>query len=212
MAGEFGISTDEVIALLRQMDVPVRGQATVLSDDQVARVRARWEREKRARAERQSASTAAPRRRRGAAAVEAAPPAATAPAEPPRAVRRPRRTEVQPAAVEAEVSVEPATGLPFVGAGESVGGAEAPAEVSRRPGEAGSPEHQIAPLAEPRRSEPGIDVTPAERAAAAAVVAPGEPTETGRGIDSPRDGRGTATGLPYTTTRPMPSTGAGGLG
>ncbi|MDQ3950545.1 MAG: hypothetical protein M3282_09365, partial [Gemmatimonadota bacterium] len=65
MAGEFGISTDEVIALLRQMDVPVRGQTTVLSDDQVARVRARWEREKRARAERQTASTTAPRRRRG---------------------------------------------------------------------------------------------------------------------------------------------------
>ena len=72
MAGEFGISVDEVINLLRQMDVPVRTHMTPLSDDQVARIRARWEREKRARA----TTPAAPptRRRRGAAAVEAPPP------------------------------------------------------------------------------------------------------------------------------------------
>ena len=67
MAGEFGISVDEVINLLRQMDVPVRSHLTPLSDDQVARIRARWEREKRARA---TTPAAAPsRRRRGAAAV-----------------------------------------------------------------------------------------------------------------------------------------------
>ena len=39
MAGEFGISSDEVIALLRQMDVPVRSHLSLLTDDQVARVR-----------------------------------------------------------------------------------------------------------------------------------------------------------------------------
>ena len=50
MAGEFGISVDEVITLLRQMDVPVRSHVSPLTDDQVARIRARWEREKRARA------------------------------------------------------------------------------------------------------------------------------------------------------------------
>ena len=49
MAEEFGIPTDEVMAMLRSMDVPVRGPSTPLSDDQVARVRARWEREKRSR-------------------------------------------------------------------------------------------------------------------------------------------------------------------
>ena len=52
MAGEFGISADEVMGLLRQMDVPVRSHLSPLTDDQVARVRARWEREKRVRAER----------------------------------------------------------------------------------------------------------------------------------------------------------------
>ncbi|MDE3126489.1 MAG: translation initiation factor IF-2 N-terminal domain-containing protein, partial [Gemmatimonadota bacterium] len=59
MAGEFGIGADEVIALLRQMDVPVRSHLSVLTDDQVARLRARWEREKRARAEQAAAPEAA---------------------------------------------------------------------------------------------------------------------------------------------------------
>src|SRR5678816_622395 len=68
MAGEFGISVDEVINLLRQMDVPVRSHLTPLSDDQVARIRARWEREKRARV---AAPPAATRRRRGTAAAPA---------------------------------------------------------------------------------------------------------------------------------------------
>ena len=50
MAGEFGVTADEVMGLLRQMDIPVRSHMSLLTDDQVARIRARWEREKRARA------------------------------------------------------------------------------------------------------------------------------------------------------------------
>jgi translation initiation factor IF-2 len=69
MAGEFGISADEVMGLLRQMDVPVRSHLSPLTDDQVARVRARWEREKRVRAEKQAAPPAPARRRRGACGV-----------------------------------------------------------------------------------------------------------------------------------------------
>jgi translation initiation factor IF-2 len=45
MAGEFGIPSEEVITLLRSMDVPVRNHLSPLTDEQVARVRARWERE-----------------------------------------------------------------------------------------------------------------------------------------------------------------------
>ncbi|HEX5830138.1 MAG TPA: translation initiation factor IF-2 N-terminal domain-containing protein, partial [Gemmatimonadaceae bacterium] len=82
MASEFGISSDEVISLLRSMDVPVRSHLSQLSDDQVARIRARWEREKRVRAEKQAAptatATATRRRRSGTAAPEPA-PAAPAP-------------------------------------------------------------------------------------------------------------------------------------
>ncbi|MGH7679439.1 MAG: hypothetical protein ACRENU_13290, partial [Gemmatimonadaceae bacterium] len=72
MAGEFGITADEVMGLLRQMDVPVRGVASSLTDDQVARVRARWEREKRQRAEKQNAPASTARRRRAPAEVAAA--------------------------------------------------------------------------------------------------------------------------------------------
>jgi translation initiation factor IF-2 len=208
VAGEFGISTDEVIALLRKMDVPVRGQATMLSDDQVARVRARWEREKRARAE-QATSTAPARRRRTAATVEAAPsPVASTEAAAP---RRRRKADVQPVAIEAEVTVEGSTGLPLVAATDAT--TEAAPEVSVRPGEPGVPEHESAPIAEPRRAEPG-EPPAIERAAAATVTAPGEPPDTaglpGRPGESIRDGR--APGMPYTSPLPTPPSSAGGLG
>ncbi len=67
LAGEFGIPSEEVMTLLRAMDVPVRTHLSPLTDEQVARVRARWEREKRARVEKPAPP---PRRRRGAAAAE----------------------------------------------------------------------------------------------------------------------------------------------
>ncbi len=75
MAGEFGISPDEVMNLLRAMDVSVRSHLSPLTDEQVARVRARWEREKRVRATQPAAPA---RRRRGAAAAPAASAGATA--------------------------------------------------------------------------------------------------------------------------------------
>ena len=93
MAGEFGISADEVISLLRQMDVPVRSHLSLLTDDQVSRTRARWEREKRARAEKAlPAPTAARRRRTGATAPEPAPPAPE-PEASATVVRRRRKSE-----------------------------------------------------------------------------------------------------------------------
>ncbi|HUO52507.1 MAG TPA: translation initiation factor IF-2 N-terminal domain-containing protein, partial [Gemmatimonadaceae bacterium] len=71
LAGEFGISNDELISMLRSMDVPVKSHLSQLTDDQVARLRARWEREKRARQEKPAAAPA--RRRRGASAPAAEP-------------------------------------------------------------------------------------------------------------------------------------------
>jgi translation initiation factor IF-2 len=65
LAGEFGISGEELVNMLRQLDVPVRSHMSELTDDQVARLRARWEREKRARAEKPAAAPT--RRRRGSA-------------------------------------------------------------------------------------------------------------------------------------------------
>jgi translation initiation factor IF-2 len=127
MATEFGISADEVMGLLRQMDVAVRGPASSLSDDQVARVRARWEREKRSRADKGSAPAAGARRRRPPAEVAAE--AAATPAKAPKAtktakvakgsaapaaevaaptVRRRRRADVVAAAEEAMAAAEEA--------------------------------------------------------------------------------------------------------
>jgi translation initiation factor IF-2 len=108
LAGEFGVPAEDVISVLRAIDVPVRSHLTVLTEDQVARVRARWEREKRALKEKAAAPAAAPsRRRKGAAA------ASTPPAPPPIAeatgVRRRRRVEAAPEPVapdEAAVATE----------------------------------------------------------------------------------------------------------
>src|SRR5690348_2097694 len=93
MAGEFGISSDDVISLLRQMDVPVRSHLSLLTDDQVARVRARWEREKRARAEKQAAPAVTARRRRSTAAAAVPEPAAAA-ATSEGGIRRRRRSDI----------------------------------------------------------------------------------------------------------------------
>ncbi|MEO6525602.1 MAG: translation initiation factor IF-2 [Gemmatimonadaceae bacterium] len=113
MAGEFGISADEVMGLLRQMDVPVRSHLSPLTDDQVARVRARWEREKRVRAERQAAPPAPARRRRGSASAAAVAAETASVATSPDAggeagqVRR-RRKAADVAAAAAEVAAEQA--------------------------------------------------------------------------------------------------------
>jgi translation initiation factor IF-2 len=116
MAGEFGISADEVISLLRQMDIPVRSHISPLTDDQVARIRARWEREKRARAEKPAAAVAAKGgRRRSAAAPVVTAPAPVAVAETGAAVdadgspvrRRRKAKDVESAAAAAaEVAAE----------------------------------------------------------------------------------------------------------
>ena len=99
MAGEFGISSDEVITLLRQMDVPVRSHLSLLTDDQVARIRARWEREKRARAK--AAAPAPPRRRRRRRRSRAAAAAACSRAPLKPATPSPPRRRSQPAPVDA---------------------------------------------------------------------------------------------------------------
>jgi translation initiation factor IF-2 len=82
------------------MDIPIRSHMSMLTDDQVARIRARWERDKRARAEKQAAPAPAARRRRTAVSAPAEPvaPPPTAAAEPVR--RRRKAADVQAAAEE----------------------------------------------------------------------------------------------------------------
>ena len=171
MAGEFGISADEVMGLLRQMDVPVRSHLSPLTDDQVARVRARWEREKRVRAERQAAPPAPARRRRGAAtAAVAAEPAPAAPESAEGAQVRRRRKAADVAAAAAEVAAEQAA-------------ADA---IAQQAAEAAAAERAEAERAEAERQE--VERARAAQAAAAAAaqaeaqareqVAPTEETST----------------------------------
>jgi translation initiation factor IF-2 len=165
MAGEFGISSDEVMNLLRAMDVPVRSHLSPLTDEQVARVRARWEREKRARVEKPAPPT---RRRRGAAApaVTAAAAAVSAPAEAAPVRRRTRAAE--PPVSEAEAVPATASAAP---------GAPATSGIRRRPAELRDP--AAAPpagdiISEPPVAAEAVAVAPAATLAAAApaVIAP----------------------------------------
>ena len=98
LAAEFGVASDELMKLLREMDIFVRSHLSALEEDKISRIRARWEREKR----KEKQPTASKGRRRAAPKVKAA-----APAPPPPAEARPkrrRRTAAEVAAQEAEAA------------------------------------------------------------------------------------------------------------
>src|SRR3954447_21007506 len=93
LAAEFGISSEQLMGMLKEMDIFVRSHLTPLKDEQVSLMRARWERDKR----KQKQPAAAPKRRRAAAAkVEPAPEPVTD-ARP----KRRRRTAAEVAAADA---------------------------------------------------------------------------------------------------------------
>ncbi|MFN2398803.1 MAG: translation initiation factor IF-2 [Gemmatimonadaceae bacterium] len=109
LAGEFGIDAGELLGMMRSMDIPVRNHLSPLTDDQVARLRARWEREKRARVEKPSGSA---RRRRGSAPAPApaqAAPVSTGDIPPAPKVKRTSTRTTARSAVDA-VSREPDSG------------------------------------------------------------------------------------------------------
>ena len=205
LAGEFGISSDEVINLLRQMDVPVRSHLSPLSDDQVARIRARWEREKRARV---AAPAAATRRRRGTAAATPAPepkPEASAPADGS-TVRRRRRVATE--AVAEAPTVDAST--PEVNAPATVPASSAPTPAVAASAEAPTVERPKAPAPAPRAA---LQTAPSPPSAAA----PHGPDRTDSrerqrpqpvvpGAPRPRP---IATGAPFTPPRPVASAAPG---
>ena len=100
LAAEFGVTSDELIATLREMDIFVRSHLSSLEDDKVSRVRARCEREKRK--EKQAAAPAKGRRRHGEGQGRGG-RAATEPVEAAKPKRR-RRTAAEVAAQEAEAA------------------------------------------------------------------------------------------------------------
>jgi translation initiation factor IF-2 len=215
MAGEFGISPDEVMNLLRAMDVPVRNEASALTDDQVSRVRARWEREKRARAEKPAPT--ATRRRRGSAtsaAVDAPAPAAAGNGSGAGAggtgVRRRRAADVQAANAEAaeledlpeEIEVEELPPLP-----RSEPRPEPRVEpVSAAPSATAPP---APPAVPPRPSTPQerpISAQPAQpHRPSAPPHRPSAPAEQGTPITAAPSGGGASAGSGQTSTPTSPA-------
>ncbi len=94
LAAEFGVPSEQLIGMLKEMDIFVRSHLTPLLPEQVALVRARWEREKR----KQKEPPTPTKRRRATKNVEPEAPVAVASDRP---VRR-RRTAAEVAVAEAE--------------------------------------------------------------------------------------------------------------
>jgi translation initiation factor IF-2 len=225
MAGEFGIPTDEVIVLLRQMDVPVRGASSVLSDDQVARIRARWEREKRSRVEKANAPSG-PARRRRAPAAEPAAAAAPAPAAKPKktttktttkttaraaavaapaadtaspGVRRRKRADLPPAPVdEPQVDIAPEPSIEI---------ATEPA-IDAAPDTADMVAPPAAPVEPPRPAPPSAASTPAAPSGPSAPSRP-RPRPITPGAPRPRPVASSSNFMP---PRPVASASPGGAG
>jgi translation initiation factor IF-2 len=102
LAAEFGISSEQLLGMLKELDIFVRSHLSPLKPEQVALMRARWEREKR----KQKDAPAPPKRRRAVKAAAAA--AEPVPATPEARPKRRRRTAAEMAAVEAEAQAEAA--------------------------------------------------------------------------------------------------------
>jgi translation initiation factor IF-2 len=101
LAAEFGVPPEQLLGMLKDMNIFVRSHLSALENDQVSAIRVRWEREKRKSAD----EPAAKKGRRRAVKAEPAP----APAEP-RPTKR-RRTAAEVAVAEAQAQSERAAEL-----------------------------------------------------------------------------------------------------
>ena len=101
LAAEFGVAPEQLLNMLKDMNIFVRSHLSALESDQVSAVRVRWEREKRRSAE----EPVAKKGRRKAAKAE---PAPVAPEAKP---TKRRRTAAEVAQVEAQVQAEKAAEL-----------------------------------------------------------------------------------------------------
>jgi translation initiation factor IF-2 len=206
LASEFGISSDEVVNLLRQMDVPVRSHLSPLSDDQVARIRARWEREKRARV---AAPPATARRRRGAATATPAPEANAEPAPAGEGAVRRRRRVVTEAPAETAPPPVAATPEPKAAAAPPPP-APAPAAPIAASAEAPPVERMRPTAPPPRPAAPPPPPAAAPSAPAAGQSSDGRERQRPQPVvpGAPRP-RPIATGAPYTPPRPIASAAPG---
>ena len=108
LAAEFGVAPEQLLNMLKDMNIFVRSHLSALESDQVSAVRVRWEREKRKSAE----EPAAKKGRRKAAKAEPAPVAGRGQARPsgaaprPRSRRSRRRSQAEKAAELAALELE----------------------------------------------------------------------------------------------------------
>jgi translation initiation factor IF-2 len=170
LAAEFGIAPEQLLGMLKDMNIFVRSHLSALESDQVSAVRVRWEREKRKSAEEPTAK----RGRRKAVKAEPAP----VPVEAKPTKRR--RTAAEVAQAEAQAQVEKAAELAALELERPMVEIEEPSptqtleERARAlfkdlPPAPAEPEDETADETAPRAAEP----TPAARASSAA---PAEPT------------------------------------
>jgi translation initiation factor IF-2 len=208
LAGEFGITAEEVMDLLRKMDVPVRSHLSPLTDDQVARVRVRWEREKR---HRQEKPAAAPARRRRAPAAEAAP--APAPAEAAAGasgVRRRRRVATPEVEEAAPVEEMPAVAPAAAAMPDIVEVEELPEQVEREPEPVVEVPDEPPPPPRVTRQAPPPQAPPPAAAPSAPAPERARPRPIVPGAPRPRTMPGTS---PFGPPRPVASaTPTGGIG
>jgi translation initiation factor IF-2 len=230
LASEFGIPGDEVITMLRSLDIVVRSHLTPLTDDQIARARARWEREKRARAAKSAAPAAAPgRRRRTTAATDTAEVAAgeealatkpkakasskkkavepepiPEPAEPAKTTSRRRVAPPTPEPViEAPVVEAPVAAAPAAPAAPVAPVAEAPKVVEAAPVAKPTP---VAPVAAAPTAPAPVETAPVASVAkaSAAPVAPVAPPAPTAPSAPPAPMMGTYSSEPSQSDRPRP--------
>ncbi|HLQ59341.1 MAG TPA: translation initiation factor IF-2 [Gemmatimonadales bacterium] len=155
LAAEFGISSEQLMGMLKEMDIFVRSHLTPLKDEQVSLMRARWERDKR----KQKQPAAPPKRRRAVATVVALAPEPVA-ATDSRPKRR-RRTAAEVAAADAA-------------AAEVAAAEAAAAEIARQALETAAREQEeerSAASLEERAAALFKDLAPAESAEAPAEAA-----------------------------------------
>ncbi len=175
--------------MLRAMDIAARTPASPLTDDQVARARARWEREKRTRTEK-AAPEAAPAKKKvaakkAAATAEPAAPAAKkktaakkvatpepepAPAaeEPAKTTRRRRAADVQKAEEEAAAAQAAAEAAAAAAEAERAAQAARDAEVAAKAARLAEEQAQARALADAERQRQAEAARDAAAASAAA--------------------------------------------
>ncbi|MBX3133137.1 MAG: translation initiation factor IF-2 [Gemmatimonadaceae bacterium] len=204
LAAEFGIGADEVLTMLRAMDIPARTPASPLADDHVARARARWEREKRNRTETEAAPAkkkAAPKKKAAAKSADAKPAAkkkvaakkaakaepepAPAPAEEPvKTTRRRRAADVQKAEEEAAAAAAAAEAAAAVAEAERAARAAKEAEVAAKA--AKEAEELAAARARADEAERQRQAELAAQAPTAAPAAPDAPSASAPPAATPR--------------------------